>query len=262
MKSRAAEPAASFAPRLFCNIAALDWLLLICGIAALWEVSHLLLGAETLPSPLSTVQELQLMVKDPDFLKNLEATGVAFLMALLIAAVGGLGLGVILGARRLAGEVAEPILTALYSLPKITLYPVILLIFGLGISAKVAFGTIHGIIPIVIMTMTAVRNIRPVFVRSARTMRLSGWQSIVHVLIPATIPEIMTGLRMAFALTLLGTLIGEMFASNNGIGFLLIQAMDLDQIRKIMALALLLFVFATLINLMLLAFEKRFFHKE
>ena len=70
-------------------------------------------------------------------------------MALLIRVLGGLGLGVIFGARHLAGEVAEPILAALYSLPKITLYPVILLTFGLGMSAKVAFGAIHGIIPII-----------------------------------------------------------------------------------------------------------------
>lgn len=262
MKSRAAEPSASAAWPIFSNIAVPDWLLLIGGIVALWELMHLALGAATLPSPLSTLQELQLMVSDPDFPKNLEATGMAFAMALLIASLGGLGLGVILGARHLAGEVAEPILAALYSLPKITLYPVILLTFGLGMSAKVAFGAMHGIIPIIIMTMTAVRNIRPVYVRSARAMRLSAWQSVVHVLIPATIPEVMAGLRMGFALTLLGTLIGEMFASNSGIGFLLIQAMGLDQIRKIMALALLLFVFATLVNLALLAFEKWFFHRQ
>lgn len=184
----------------------------------------------------------------------------AFAMALLIASLGGLGLGLIFGARHLAGEVAEPILTALYSLPKVTLYPVILLIFGLGMSAKVAFGAMHGIIPIIIMTMAAVRNIRPVYVRSARAMRLSGWQCVVYVLLPATIPEIMSGLRMGFALTLLGTLIGEMFAANSGLGYLLMQAMGRDDIRTIMALALMLFVFATLINLALLAFERRFFH--
>ncbi len=259
MKAHAAGPTAW---PIFRNLAVPDWLLLIGGIVTLWELMHLALGAHNLPSPLSTVRELQLMAADPDFPKHLEATSTAFLMALLIASLGGLGLGIILGAHRLAGEVADPILAALYSLPKITLYPVILLIFGLGMSAKVAFGAIHGIIPIIIMTMTAVRNIRPVYVRSAHAMRLSGWQSIVFVLVPATIPEIMAGLRMGFALTLLGTLIGEMFASNKGVGFLLMQAMGLDQVRKIMALALLLFLFATLINLALLAFEKRFFHKQ
>ena len=53
-----------------------------------------------------------------------------------------------LGAHRLSGEVSEPILVALYSIPKITLYPVVLLLFGLGMSAKIAFGAIHGIIPV------------------------------------------------------------------------------------------------------------------
>jgi NitT/TauT family transport system permease protein len=72
----------------------------------------------------------------------------------------------------------------------------------------------------------------------------------------------MAGLRIGFALTLLGTLIGEMFASTNGIGFMLMQAMGLDEIKKIMALALLLFVFATLVNFALLAFEKWFCPKQ
>ena len=73
----------------------------------------------------------------------------------------GLLIGVPLGAARFAGEVAEPILVALYSIPKVTLYPVILLIFGIGMPAKVAFGALHGIVPISIFAMNAVRNINP-----------------------------------------------------------------------------------------------------
>ncbi len=260
MRPQSAKPESSAAVPW--QLAVPDWVLLIGAIVAFWELLHYLLGAATLPSPLATLRELELLTSDSDFPKNIAATGVAFFWALVIATLGGLGLGVILGARHLAGEVAEPILTALYSLPKITLYPVILLSFGLGMSAKIAFGAMHGIIPVIIVTMTAVRNIRPVFIRSARALRLSGWNSIVHILIPATIPEIMAGLRIGFALTLLGTLIGEMFASTNGIGFMLMQAMGLDEIKKIMALALLLFVFATLVNFALLAFEKWFCPKQ
>jgi NitT/TauT family transport system permease protein len=262
MRPTGAKPESSADVPISRGFAVPDSLLLVGGIVALWELLHQLLGAATLPSPLSTLRELKLLASDPDFPKDIAATGVAFFWALMIATLGGLGLGVVLGARRLAGEVAEPILTALYSLPKITLYPIILLSFGLGMSAKVAFGAMHGIIPIIIVTMTAVRNIRPVFIRSSRAMRLSGWNSIVHVLIPATIPEIMAGFRIGFSLTLLGTLIGEMFASANGIGFMLMRAMGRDEIQKIMALALLLFVFATLVNYGLLAFERWFSNQK
>ena len=156
--------------------------------------------------------------------------------------------------------VAEPILIALYSIPKITLYPVILLMFGLGISAKIAFGAIHGVIPVVIVTMAAVRNIRPVLIRTARSMTLSPWDALIHVLVPATLPEIISGVRIGFALTLLGTLIGEMFASKSGIGFMLMHAMEGVETAQITALALLLFIFATAVNFGLLALEKWLYH--
>ena len=80
-------------------------------------------------------------------------------MASVLSIAGGTLVGLWLGLRQFAGDVADPILGALYSLPKITLYPIILLIFGLGISAKIAFGAIHGFFPIAIFTMNAARNV-------------------------------------------------------------------------------------------------------
>ena len=96
----------------------------------------------------------------------------AFATALAISAVMGVMLGLVLGMRRFAGEVAEPILGSLYTIPKVTLYPVMLLIFGLGMSAKVAFGVIHGMIPVMLFTMAAGKNVRPVLLRTARVLRL------------------------------------------------------------------------------------------
>lgn len=238
-----------------------DWVLLVAGILLFWQLLHMAVGKEVLPSPLSTLREVRVLFGDSDFAGNLVATGEAFGWALLFAVFGGVGIGVLLGARRLAGEVAEPILLALYAIPKITLYPVILLMFGLGMPAKVAFGAIHGVFPVAIITMSAVRNIRPVLIRTARVMRLSPWQALAYVLVPAALPEISSGLRIGFALTLLGTLIGEMFASTRGIGFMLMHAMNSVEPRKIMALALLLFAFATVVNIGLLKLEGRLSHK-
>ena len=79
----------------------------------------------------------------------------------MLSIVIGLPLGVAVGAHKLARDVVEPMLAALYSIPKITLYPVILLIFGLGLSAKVAFGVIHGIFPIALFAIGAIRNLSP-----------------------------------------------------------------------------------------------------
>ncbi|HZB37887.1 MAG TPA: ABC transporter permease subunit, partial [Beijerinckiaceae bacterium] len=161
----------------------------------------------------------------------------------------------------LSGEVAEPMLVALYSIPKITLYPVILLLFGLGISAKIAFGVIHGIIPVAIFTMNAVRSLRGVYFRAAKAMRLSPLQTAATIIIPATIPEIVSGFRLGFALTLLGTLIGEMFASQRGIGYMLVKAMETNDVLTVMALALLLITLATIASAILLSLDRKL-HKR
>lgn len=137
----------------------------------------------------------------------------------------------------------------------------ILLLFGLGIEAKIAFGALHGIIPVAIFTLNAVRNVRAVYLRTARAMRLSLGQTIARVLVPATIPEIATGFRIGFALTMLGTLIGELFASQRGIGFLLLHAMERNDVPTILALALLLLLFATASSIALLRLERRLHHR-
>jgi NitT/TauT family transport system permease protein len=235
----------------------LDTALLIVGLIALWQAGTLVLGKDALPSPVATVTKLAAIMGDEDFPRHAWETARAFLTALVISLAAGLLIGLVLGARRLAGEVAEPMLTALYSIPKITLYPVILLLFGLGISAKIAFGVIHGIIPVILFTMNAVRNIRVVYLRSARAMRLTLAQTAGTIIIPAALPEIVSGFRIGFALTLLGTLIGEMFASQRGIGYMLVKAMETGDTGTVMSLALLLVVLATLASAALLALDRR-----
>jgi len=234
-----------------------DGMLLIAAMLVLWQLASWGFGAAVLPGPVRTFQQLWTQVSDPEFGAHLAETGKAFLSALAISLIGGAIMGVLLGARRLAGDVFEPLLIALYSIPKIALYPIVLLLFGLGVSAKIAFGAMHGIIPMTIFTMTAVRNIRPVYMRSIRTHRLTAWQGAMHVLIPAAMPEVVAGLRIGFSLTLLGTLLGEMFASQRGIGHLLMRAIDRNDAPTIMALAVMLFLFATIVSLGLLQWDRR-----
>jgi NitT/TauT family transport system permease protein len=236
-------------------------LLLTITLLVAWQVLHQWAGDTALTAPLPTLEHLWEMVSQKRFLPHLTETGLAFAQALAISWLGGVGIGVLLGGHRLTGEVAEPILVGLDSLPKITLYPVILLLFGLGISAKIAFGVIHGVIPVIVFTMNAVRNIRSVYFRAARTMRLSLMQTAFTIVVPAAMPEIISGFRVGFALTLLGTLIGEMFASQRGIGYMLVRAMETNDTLTVMALAFLLVVLATAASTALLALDRRL-HKR
>lgn len=239
----------------------LDTLTIVLVLLLIWQVLHDVVGETALPGPLPTLSYLVRLVPTPRFAENAAATATSFSFALVLAYGIGLAIGVWMGAHRLSGAVGEPILVALYSLPKITLYPVILLIFGLGISGKVAFGALHGVLPVALLTMAAIRNISPVYLKSARTLKLSKWQTVLTVLFPATVPEIVAGLRIGFTVTLLGVLLGEMFASKQGLGFLIINAMSLLQTEEMMTIAILLFAFAAVANALLLWMEHRLHRK-
>jgi NitT/TauT family transport system permease protein len=237
-----------------------DAFLLAASFLVCWEILYLLVGADVVSAPTATLSRAVSLLKGRNFWNDAASTGIAFGYACMIGIAGGMLLGLVLGLSRFAGDVADPILGTAYSIPKITLYPIILLIFGLSLTAKIAFGVIHGIFPVAIFTMNAVRNVAPVHRRTAKALRLSPLATIVTVLAPAAIPEILSGIRIGIAVTLLGILIAEFFASSSGIGFALIRATEIHDVVDIFALTLLLFLFAVAINALLHITERRVRH--
>jgi NitT/TauT family transport system permease protein len=234
-----------------------DTLIIVAAVLLIWQGLARWAGSAALAAPIPTLAYLVYFVPTARFGLNAASTAITFGWALFYAYGLGLAIGIWMGAHRLSGAVGEPVLVTLYSLPKITLYPVILLIFGLTLSGKVTFGAIHGVLPVALLTMAAIRNIPPVYLKAARTMHLSLWQTVLTVLLPATLPEVMAGLRIGFTVTLLGVLLAEMFASKDGLGFLIINAMNLLQTEEMISVAVILFVFAAVANALLLWMEHR-----
>jgi NitT/TauT family transport system permease protein len=231
--------------------------ILIASLLTVWQALYWFVGDIALRSPLQTFRFTSEFISSQRYWPDFYETLIACTLAVLIAASVGLLTGLVLGFARSAGQVFEPMLVAIYSIPKLTLYPILLLVFGLGMSAKVAFGAIHGIIPIALFTINAVRNIRPVLIKTGRVLKYSPAQMAWKILIPAALPEIVTGLRIGFSLTLVGTLLGEMFASQRGLGNLLMRAIGLHNVDLIMAIALVVTVVAAVGSSLLLAVDRR-----
>ena len=234
---------------------AADTVIILIVLLLAWQALHQIVGATALPSPVPTLAYLAKLVPSERFAENAWATLTCFFYALILSYGIGLAIGVWMGVHRLSGAVGE--LISLYTLPKVTLYPVVLLIFGLSLSGRVTFGAMHGVLPVALLTMGAIRNIPPVYLKSARTLHLSRWQTILTVLFPATLPEVVVGLRIGFTLTLLGVLLAEMFAAKQGLGSLIINAMQLLQAEEMVAVAVVLFAFAAVANALLLWIEHR-----
>jgi NitT/TauT family transport system permease protein len=229
----------------------------IVTLLVLWQLLFVIFGTRVLTPPVATFINAWDVLRTPDYWPDIAESMRAFLIAVLISVGVGIAGGLLIGTWRACSEVLEPLLVNINTVPKVALYPVILLIFGLGLWARVVFGALHGVIPIMISSIGAVRNVNPIYVRSGRAMHLTRWQMLRRIWVPACIPEIFSGLRLGFSLTLLGTIFGEFFASQKGVGFLLMNAIDLRNIPTITSLILILVVFAVLSNSALLAVDRK-----
>ena len=232
-------------------------LMLTTSIFVLWQAAFWMVGDMALRSPLSTLLYLSDLLSRESFYPHLIETCTAFGAAITIAVASGLAIGLLLGLSQLARGVLEPMLVAMYSIPKVTLYPILLLAFGLGMPAKIAFGAIHGFIPIALFTINAVRNIRPILLKTGRMLKMNKMQMVWRIIMPAALPEIFTGLRVGFSLTMIGTVLGEMFASQRGLGYMLMNAIGLHNVDVIMSITLMLVAFAASVSSLLLAIDRR-----
>ncbi len=234
-----------------------DSLILLGVVLCVWQGLFTIVGSVALTPPLATVANAWGLLVDADFWPNVANTFRSLGLAIVFEVAFGLLIGAVLGLNRLAGEVMEPLIMGFYAVPKIVFYPVVLMMCGIGVTSVVVFAVMHGILPIILFTMNAVRAIKPIFLRTGRALRLTVAQTVWSIALPAAIPEVFTGLRIGFAATMLGVLLSEMFGSKNGLGFLLMNAIGLNHVNDIMALTLLLAGFAAAVNLGLLAVDRR-----
>jgi NitT/TauT family transport system permease protein len=232
-------------------------IVLIVALVAIWQALYWWVGDIALASPLATLDYTAKLFASDSFDTHLFDTLRAFAIAYALSVVIGLAVGFWLGFDRLSADALEPMIVSVYAIPKLTLYPILLLAFGLGLSAKVAFGVLHGVIPIILFTLSAVHNTKPILIKTGRVLNLSRSQMVRWILFPAAIPEIFTGLRVGFALTLIGSLLAEMFASQRGLGYLLMNGIGLHNVELIMSVTLVIVVFAAAVSSLLLHIDHR-----
>ena len=225
-----------------------DRLLLLMLLLALWTTLHVWYGAEALASPWATLMRITDWLLGARLWPHAAVTLSVWLAAFAMAAMVGVVAGLLMGLYRSAGQVLEPFVSALASLPKVTLYPMVLLIFGLGVSSKLVFGFLHGVLPVLLFTLGAVRELPLIQMKSARAMGLSQAACLRYVMLPSIWPSVRSGLQLGASLTLLGVLIGEMFGAQKGLGFLLMNAMELNDTASLSALSVLLLAVALGLN--------------
>ena len=114
-----------------------------------------------------------------------------------------------------------PMVSSLYAVPLVILYPVFTVWLGIGSESKIAFASIYGFLPTMLATAAGIQTIDPQLLLAARSMGATLSQRLVRVIIPAAIPTVLSGLRVGGALVIVGVVVSEMLISSAGIGYLI-----------------------------------------
>jgi NitT/TauT family transport system permease protein len=195
-------------------------------VAVLWEFAW----QRGLISPLFFSGPSAIAVKFVELVGNgklaaaLAYTGFNFLIGFLLAIAVGVPFGILLGWYRRLFFVFDPLVTALYATPRIALYPLFIIWFGIGSASKIFIVFLSAVLPMVVNTIAGVRNIDPDLLKAARAYCATDRQIFVTVALPSSVPYILTGVRQAIAHGLIGVIIAELFAGGEGIGFMISYA--------------------------------------
>lgn len=154
-----------------------------------------------------------------DVLPGLARLGIGYLLALVI----GITLGVAVGLSRTLRATLEPVLELFRAIPPPVLVPIFMLLLGIGHEMKVAVIAIGALWPILLNTVEGVRGIDPVLRDTASTYRLGPFTRLVHLVLPAASPQIVTGARQSLSIAIIIMVISEMFAAKDGLGFAIVQ---------------------------------------
>jgi ABC-type nitrate/sulfonate/bicarbonate transport system permease component len=222
-----ARPAAPPAMRLWReHRTALTRLIAVVAFLGLWEwavrsgsVSPLFLS-----SPIVVMERLIDVFATGIIWPHLWASGKVALIGFGIAVAIGVPLGILMGRNRLARDTLEPFIMAKYSAPTVAFLPLLILWLGIDLWSKVALVALGAVFVIIINTETGVSNVDRRLIETARSFCARERDILLKVVLPAALPFIIAGFRLAIGRVLIMVVVAEFYASTAGIGYLIFQA--------------------------------------
>jgi NitT/TauT family transport system permease protein len=175
--------------------------------------------------------------------------------AIALSVLGGFLIGLMVHAVPRLRRVLDPIFTSYYSVPTFVLYPLLIVIFGIGPMSLIVLGALFGVVAMIVATVTAIDRIPQVLLKVARVSRLGPVRTALLMKLPAASPHLMTGLRLAVAYSVIGIIAGEFILSTEGVGRRVALAYNNFDNQTMYAMLVLILAFAIVVNAALGAFE-------
>ena len=233
----------------------LRWTMIIAVHLAVVVVWHLWVVVGEIPSyimptPAATLLSLG---EEYNWLHNTMITAAEVFGGYLLACVVGIGLAMLFSWFRAVEQTFMPLVISLNMIPKVALGPIFIVWFSYGLVPNIVIAFTICFLPILLTTARGLREIDPELIDLARSLRTSRWQLFTKIQLPGALPYVFSGMKVAVVLAVAGAIVGEFIASEEGLGYLMLQVqVTLDTAAMFMAVLLITLVGVLLYGLVLL----------
>ena len=199
-------------------------LILPISVVVIWALLTTFTGlipSYFLPSPSEVLKSFEALLMNGQLITDTSLTLLRVILGLRVSALVGIPLGILMGWSKTANDLSSLMIGVLRPIPPIAWIPFAILWFGVGLESAIFIIFVGSVFPILINTMDGVKRVDKVLLESAYTLGANQMQTLRKVVVPASLPSIVTGLKVGVGVGLMCTVAAEMIGSNNGLGYLI-----------------------------------------
>lgn len=202
-----------------------------------------------MPAPTDVVKALGQGFSDHTLIYDIAASFRRLAIGLGIAIVLGVALGILLAKNKTADETLGTLILALQSVPSIVWLPIAIMWFGLNESSVIFIVILGATLVVTINMRMGIKNVPPLYIRAAQTMGSSGIDLFVKVILPASVPYAVTGIRLGWAFAWRGLMAGEILSTGPGLGYTLKYASDFGNMSMVIGIMIIIGVIGTIVDI-------------
>ena len=211
--------------------------LLACiGLLAVWQAAAITLHNDSFPTAVDAVRAIPSILGDKDALINILASLRRMAIGFAVAVAVSIPLGLLMGRSRAVASFFNPLLMVIYPVPKAALMPIIMLWLGVGDLSKTLVIFLGVSLPVIYHSFAGAKAVEEKMLWSGAAMGLSAAQRLIRIVLPAALPEILTGCRTGLVLALITMITSEMIARQSGAGNILFNALDMGEYDTVFAM--------------------------
>lgn len=209
-------------------------------------------------SPWQVAKAGSVYVRSESFLQDLRASARDFVFGFGLGVFGGILAGLVIGWYRRFGYLVDYVVTFAYATPRVALVPLLIVWFGIGSHASIAMVILMTFFPALVNTVSGISTVDHNLLEMARSMNVRGWRLFHTVLLPGSVPAIMSGVRLAVGTGLIGVIISEFQASTEGLGYMIINAGSNFETAKVFVGVVIVSLFGVILTQLARMLERRF----